>query len=260
MRDFNPNKETNEISRWLREYATRAGVTGYVIGLSGGIDSTLVANLAVNAVGSSNVVGVIMPIYSPKEDKADAYKVAESLGIETIYVDLQHTYETMMIETIVLDLGRLERANIKARLRMTALYAVAGKRNRLVVGTGNKSEDMIGYFTKYGDGGVDVLPIADYYKWEVKKMARYLKVDTYLVERTPTAALWEGQTDESDIGMTYDELDRILYFLLEQVGDLEIAHPNAKKNLPSRDKIDKVENMINNNKHKVEYPPIYRRY
>lgn len=249
MRDFNPNKETNEISKWLREYATRAGVTGYVIGLSGGIDSTLVANLAVNAVGSSNVVGVIMPIYSPKKDEADAYKVAESLGIETIYIDLQYAYEAMTDTD--LDLGKLEKANIKARLRMTTLYAVAGKRNRLVVGTGNKSEDMIGYFTKYGDGGVDLLPIADYYKWEVKEMARYLKVDTYLVERTPTAALWEGQTDEKDIGMTYDELDTILHFLeSDLLEDFRI----------SVEKIEKVRKMINANKHKNEYPPIYRRY
>ena len=251
MKNFNRNKESIGITHWLRDYAKNAGSVGYVVGLSGGIDSTLVARLAVNAVGAPNVIGVIMPIHSPVVDEIDAYKVALHLGIKTIYVDLKPTYD-IMIKISKLDLGRLEKANIKARLRMTALYAVAGKRNMLVAGTGNKSENMIGYFTKHGDGAVDVLPIAEYYKWEVKEIAKCFGIPIELVERTPTAALWEGQTDEDEIGMSYEVLDKILYYLEtgEEYPDIDILHA---------DKVEKVKKMIKDNKHKTEYPPSYRR-
>ena len=260
MRKFNDIfKQIDNISDWLKEYNKKSGTTGYVIGLSGGVDSTLVANLAVRAVGKENVVGVIMPIYSQPEDMSDAYKVANIIGIDAMAVDLQYSYDAM-IETTGLDLGKMERANIRSRLRMTTLYAIAGKQNKLVAGTGNKSEDTIGYFTKYGDGGVDVLPIVEFYKWEVREMAKMFGVPNELVDRGPTAGLWDCQTDEGELGMTYDEIDYILYFLLEAVGDLEIVHPNIKKGLPSKDKIKKIEKMIKVNKHKNEYPPSYRRH
>jgi NAD+ synthase len=248
MEKINMNKEATKVIRWLREYVESIGVTGYVVGLSGGIDSNLVAALTVAAVGDSNVIGVIMPIYSSEADEADAYQFATKLGIKTIYVDLKNTYNAL-VENPGLNLGKLERANIRARLRMTTLYAIAGKQRKLVVGTGNKSEDTIGYFTKYGDGGVDLLPIAEYYKWEVKEMAKCLEIPNALIERTPTAGLWEGQTDEGELGMSYDVLDRILYYL-ETGEEYPIDHA---------DKIEKVKEMIKNNKHKTEYPPIYRR-
>jgi len=246
--DFNAGIEVKKISKWLREYNDNAGTNGYVIGLSGGIDSTLTAALAVEAVGKENVVGVVMPIYSPEDDELDAWFVADFLGINVIDVNLKHTYNEMT-EAFGSDLGRLEKANIRSRLRMVALYAIAGKRNMLVVGTGNKSEDTIGYFTKYGDGGVDILPIVEYYKWEVKKMAKYFEFPLDLVERTPTAALWEGQTDEVDIGMSYDVLDDILYYL-ERGDEYPIMYA---------DKVDIVKEMIRKNKHKNNYPPSYRR-
>jgi NAD+ synthase len=246
--DFDSRAETREIAGWLQNYNANAGTNGYVVGLSGGIDSTLVAALAVKAVGKKKVIGVIMPLYSPGADEADAYRVAKFLGIETVFYDMRETYNAMVEESPI-ELGRLEKANIRSRLRMTFLYAVAGKNNMLVAGTGNKSEDMVGYFTKYGDGGVDILPIAEYYKWEVKKMARYLKVPGDLVERTPTAALWEGQTDEKDLGMTYDVLDSILYYL-ETGKEYPIKYAYE---------VQKVKKMIKQNEHKTKYPPIYRR-
>jgi len=248
MSNLNFEPEIKDIASWLENYNTISGTNGYVVGLSGGIDSTLVAALAVKAVGKENVIGVIMPIYSGEQDELDADRVAKLLGIETVFYDMRETYNAMVEEAPIL-LGRLEQANIRARLRMTFLYAVAGKNNMLVAGTGNKSEDMIGYFTKYGDGGVDVLPIAEYYKWEVKGMARNLGIPDDLVERTPTAALWEGQTDEKDIGMSYDVLDSILYYL-ETGKEYPIDHA---------DKIEKVKKMIRINEHKTKYPPIYRR-
>lgn len=261
MKEFNDvYKQIDGISKWLREYDTQAGTSGYVIGLSGGIDSTLVAHLAVKAVGVKNVIGVIMPIYSPEKDEADAYRVANRLSIEVVHVDLKHTYneivESMSMNEVT-ELGRLEKANIRSRLRMVALYAIAGNKNMLVAGTGNKSEDMIGYFTKYGDGGVDILPIADFYKWEVREMAKYLEIPNEIIEKTPSAGLWEGQTDEGELGMTYDELDSILDYL--EGNKIDPFFISAKNLSEWSDKVEKIKDMINKNKHKTEYPPIYRR-
>jgi NAD+ synthase len=240
-------KQIDNVSDWLSQYNNEAGTTGYVIGLSGGIDSTLVANLAVKAVGKENVIGVIMPIYSNSSDENDACAVADSLGIKSIIYDMKETYNAM-IEQSPIELGKIEKANIRSRLRMVFLYAVAGKENKLVAGTGNKSEDTIGYFTKYGDGGVDVLPIVEFYKWEVKEMARAFGVSDELINRVSTAGLWDGQTDEGELGMSYEEIDKIIHFLETGEG---IALPT--------DRMEKVRKMIAVNKHKLSYPPSYRR-
>jgi len=257
----NIDMEVDAIVEWMRNYAHNANSGGFVVGLSGGVDSAVVAALAVKAVGNESVHGLIMPIESNTlDDKLDAELVAQELGIEYDVLNLEDAYQSMMnsypahYET---QDERLMGANVKARLRMTALYQFAGEFGYLVAGTGNRSEDAIGYFTKYGDGGVDILPIAQFYKWEVRKLAEYFGYPDTIYNRTSTAGLWEGQTDEEDLGITYDVLDAVLMFLDGR--DNVIHFPEDVKHEERMDIVAKVVNLIHKNNHKANYPPIYER-
>lgn len=217
-----PAELAADISGWLRERLDEGGAERFVLGLSGGIDSAVVCGLCVQAAGADRVLGVIMPSSSNPDDAASAHKVAEALGVNTITVDLSSVAETFyaampsgaVLPTVSAGTAeqrqQLATANVRPRLRMTTLYYIANLTRAIVVGTGNKSEAMIGYFTKYGDGGVDLFPIIDLYKHEVRAVAREIGVPESVITRPPSAGLWEGQTDEDEIGMTYDELDRIL--------------------------------------------------
>ena len=209
----------------MRETAGTAGAKGFVVGLSGGIDSALVARLAQLAMPGA-VVGVLMPSHSDPSDERDAMLVAKHLSLPTARVDLSDTYDLLTaqvrgaLESLPPTIhrekthdeprARVPLANMKPRLRMTTLYFIANSLNYLVAGTGNRSELSIGYFTKYGDGGVDLLPIANLVKSEVRALARELKIPDAIVDRTPTAGLWIGQTDESEMGFTYDDLEKYL--------------------------------------------------
>jgi len=210
----------------MRERIAEAGAQGLVVGLSGGIDSAVVARLSQLAAPGA-VVGVLLPCHSEPQDDRDAALVAKHFSLPTIRVDLAQPYDvltdTMKISLTALPASihqerphddprsRVPIANIKPRLRMTTLYFVANSLNYLVAGTGNRSELAIGYFTKYGDGGVDMLPLANLVKSQVKALARDLNVPDAIINRTPTAGLWLGQTDESEMGFTYDELERYLH-------------------------------------------------
>jgi len=206
----------DRIGAWIREKVTEAGAAGIAVGLSGGIDSALVSVLAKMVLGK-NVLGAIMPCNSNPLDAEHARLVAEKFNIETITLDLAQICREYLA---VLPEGTdLARANLKPRLRMIALYFVANTRNYLVAGTGNKSERMIGYFTKHGDGGVDLMPIGNLCKCQVRQLAREVGVPPEIVEKPPSAGLWANQTDEGEIGMTYDELDGVLR-ALETGGDL----------------------------------------
>lgn len=202
--------DVDRIVAWLRQEVTAAGCQGVVVGLSGGIDSATVAALARRGFGD-NAYGLIMPCDSAAADAEDARLAAEEIGIAYREVDLTPVYRALL-EAFGLpdDLPRMVRANMKPRLRMTTLYAEAQLRQALVLGTGNRSELEIGYFTKYGDGGVDLLPIGEYLKHEVRDLARELGVPERIIERAPSAGLWEGQTDEGEMGLTYQELDHYL--------------------------------------------------
>lgn len=209
----------------MRERVTEAGAQGLVVGLSGGVDSAVVARLSQLAAPGA-AVGVLMPCHSDAQDERDAALVAKHFSLPTLRVDLAQPYDALAL--VVKDAlrtlpatihkehphddprSRVPVANIKPRLRMTSLYFVANSLNYLVAGTGNRSELSIGYFTKYGDGGVDILPLANLVKSEVQALARELNVPDSIVNRTPTAGLWLGQTDESEMGFTYDELERYL--------------------------------------------------
>ena len=209
------------IARWLRERADDAGARGFVFGLSGGIDSAVVARLC-QLAKPQRVLGVLLPCYSHSQDEEDARLVASTFSIPLVRVDLDSTFDalTEALQTAVkglptqvesLDIKQqMPEANVKPRLRMSALYFIANSLNYLVVGTGNRSELTLGYFTKYGDGGVDLLPIGGLLKSEVRALGRELSVPDPVIEKPPTAGLWMGQTDEEEMGFTYDTLEAYL--------------------------------------------------
>ena len=210
-----------KISTWLRDRATDAGARGYVFGLSGGIDSAVVAKLCQLAF-PQRVLGVILPCYSHSQDETDARLLATTFGIPVARVDLGPTFDALTdslshavrglpthVETIDIK-QQLPEANVKPRLRMASLYFLANSLNYLVAGTGNRSEITLGYYTKYGDGGVDVLPIGGLLKSEVYALARELGVPEPIITKPPTAGLWVGQTDEAEMGFSYDMLEKYL--------------------------------------------------
>lgn len=195
----------DRIATWLKERVVEAGRDGVVLGLSGGIDSATVGALSRRAVGDK-VLGLIMPCHSNPADERDALTAARSFDIKTQKVDLTPVYDALL--SVFPTGSDLARANLKPRLRMITLYYFANTLNYLVAGTGNKSEAMVGYFTKYGDGGVDVLPLGGLLKTQVRALAAELGMPREIIDRVPTAGLWEGQTDEGELGITYEELDR----------------------------------------------------
>ncbi len=217
----------SDIAEWMAGHVTLAGAQGIAVGLSGGVDSAVVARLAQMAT-NGRTIGVIMPCHSDPEDEADARLVADHFGIAVVRVDLEPAYDRLvhdLRDTLELlppgqapapavdrvDIrARVPVANIKPRLRMTTLYFVANSLNYLVAGTGNRSELTIGYFTKYGDGGADLLPIGHLLKSEVCTLARELEVPERVIAKPPSAGLWVGQTDEAEMGFTYADLERYL--------------------------------------------------
>jgi NAD+ synthase len=221
------SKRTDSIVEWLRQRLNQSGGRGFVFGLSGGIDSAVVARLC-QAAAPAGVVGVLMPCHSDPQDEADAQLVADHFRIPTLRVDLAPTYDrlTAALRDAIISLpagqfpgasdatedlkAKLPLANIKPRLRMTTLYFVSNTLNYMVVGTGNLSELSIGYFTKYGDGGVDLLPIGELLKSEVRAAAKDLGVPDAVIDKPPSAGLWLGQTDEAEMGFTYAELENYL--------------------------------------------------
>jgi NAD+ synthase len=247
-----PPHAVETIHQFLRSHALGAGSDGVVVGLSGGIDSALVARLARDALGAEHVLGILLPDASFSEPllrETRAY--AESLGIEhrTVPIEpVESAYRTLLPE---LD-DRVSLGNVKARIRMTIEYAIARERHRLVAGTGNKSELLLGYFTKYGDGGVDLLPIGDLYKTDVRTIAEELALPAEVRERPPTAGLWEGQTDEAELGISYEELDQILYGLEQLRTPEEIASLTGF----SVERVRAIDERILAFRHKRRMPPI----
>lgn len=198
---------------WLREKVDEAHAQGLIVGMSGGIDSSVVAFLIKKAF-PENSLGLIMPIHSQPKDRQDAEELAAAVGIDYRVVDLSDEHTSMMDKVMGQLDGEVSRrsadANLRARLRMSTLYAFGNAKNYLIAGTDNAAETFTGYFTKYGDGGVDLLPITNLTKREVYEWGRLLGVPESILQRPPTAGLWEGQTDEGEMGVTYDAIDDYL--------------------------------------------------
>lgn len=229
-------KIAKQIEDFLKEKTE--SLNGGVIGISGGIDSAVVAFLSVRALGKSKVYGLLMPY--GKQNTQDAEEVAKILGISYDIVNIKPLVKKF--EKALPFFGeKLTKGNLMARVRMCLLYGAANQQKKLVLGTTNKSEFLIAYYTKYGDGGVDIEPIGDLYKTEVWELAKHLGVPQRIIEKTPSADLWPDQTDEGEIGMDYHTLDKILQ------GETE--------GIDSR-LIEKVEHLKRSSEHKRKTPPI----
>ncbi len=249
------NKAKDIIVEFIRDKTEESGASGAVIGISGGIDSALTAYLSVEALGKENVLGIHMPELNitPAEDVLDATEVAERLGIELKTADVSGPFAAFM-ESMPVSHDSLYHANgnLKARIRMSMLYYYANMMNRFVMGTGNKTEILLGYFTKYGDGGVDLEPIGELYKTEVKEMSEILGVPDGIIKKAPSARLWPDQTDEGELGITYAKVDRFLALLLE--GETAQVAQNTLGLSPEQR--ESVISRINANIHKQKTPPV----
>ena len=243
MKDKLTRPLAGQISVWIEERVREAKAKGLVFGMSGGIDSSVVAALAKMACGD-NVLGMIMPCHSDPRSAADALAVARKLGIRTHVADLTTAYDALI--PMVPHSEGIELTNIRPRLRMAALYCAAQALNYLVAGTGNKTETMIGYFTKWGDGACDIKPIAGLYKYQVYELAHELQIPKEVIAKPPTADLWEGQTDESEIGMAYEELDAVLQGI--ESGEVASLNPAS---------VEKVRKMIASSEHKRRPVPVF---
>lgn len=200
------------IVNWLKERLAASGSKGFVFGLSGGLDSALVASLAVKAAPEA-CLGLIMPCDSNPLDAEHAILVAETYGLNTRVVDLSGPHRSLLFELRRGSEGqpaKLAVANLRPRIRMASLYFFANEQNLMVLGTGNRSEWYVGYSTKYGDGGVDLQPIIGLTKSQVRQLSSHMGVPEEIILKAPTAGLWQGQTDEAEMGFTYEQLDEYI--------------------------------------------------
>jgi len=232
-----------DITGWIRHQVKLAGAHGVVLGMSGGLDSSVVAVLCRRALGPT-VRGLMLPCRSDPLDEVHARLVAGQFDITAETIDLSGAFDLMV--SILPPGEKLAEANIKPRLRMIILYYYANNLGYLVMGSGNKSELMVGYFTKYGDGAVDLLPMGGLYKTEVRQIAEELGIPQEIIDKPPSAGLWQGQTDEGEMGIAYEELDRAL-----------MALQGSREHAPGDTVVESVRRMVANTQHKRLPIPIY---
>jgi len=269
-------------SKWLKEYCDKTGFDGYVIGLSGGIDSAVSMSLAVKSMGTDKVLGIILPCTKfgerlRTEDIEDAQLLADTFGVKTIQINLDNALHCILDQTIKNTnklKSNLVSSNIKARLRMTTLRSVAESNHYLVLGTTNKTEEYLSYFTKCGDGGsgVDVEPIIDFFKFEIFQMAKEIeingkKIPEKIINRIPSAGLFDDQTDENEIGYLYKDIDNYLIFrencvkstsinnIYENLSEIILNFAKLSGVSFEYSLVQKIENMIVSGQHKRLSPP-----
>jgi NAD+ synthase len=213
--DINTDIAQRVLSGFIKDQIDKAGLNGAVIGLSGGIDSALSAYLSVAALGAENVLAVRMPYKSSSEASlTDAETVIQDLGLPSIIVPITSMADALIEQFD--DMTRVRKGNIMARCRMIVLYDQSAARGLLPMGTSNKTEFLLGYSTIYGDSGVALQPIADLFKYQVRQLARAMSVPAQIIDKAPSADLWAGQTDEGELGFTYDDVDQVLYLLVDE--------------------------------------------
>ena len=248
---INPERTEKRIIEFIREELDKIPFHKAIIGLSGGIDSTVITYLTAKAIGSKNIFSLILPFQnSSLENINDAKMVAKKLSLHNEIINI-----TPMLKAYFKNFSKVNKirlGNKIARERMSILYDVAKKEKALVIGTSNKTELLLGYFTKYGDGGVDLEPLGSLYKTQVYQLAEYLNIPKKIIKKTPSADLWNGQTDEGELGLSYREMDEILYFLVDRGYKknriLELGYPEKK--------IKKIESLLRNSSHKRNLCPI----
>ena len=249
--DLNLKEIHNELVEFLRENFKKAGFSKAVLGLSGGIDSALVAYLLRDALGKENILAIMMPYKSSNPDSLNHAKlVIEDLKInsKTIEItDMIDAYFKNEKEATSLRMG-----NKMARERMSILFDYSSKENALVVGTSNKTEIYLGYSTQFGDSACALNPIGDLYKTNIWDLSRYLKIPNELIEKKPSADLWEGQTDEQEMGLTYKEADQVLYRMLEENKTVEEVLAEGF----NKDLVDNIVRRMNRSEYKRRMPLI----
>ncbi|MEM2873004.1 MAG: NAD+ synthase [Nitrososphaerales archaeon] len=250
-------KAEHEILEFIKKMVREANAKGVIVGLSGGIDSSVVAALCVKALGSNRVLGLLMPDrgITPASDVKDAKNLASKLGIKTYTIHIDAVVKTFLDSIPLENKDRIPIANLRARIRMVIDYFFANSLDYLVVGTGDRSEALIGYFTKYGDGGVDFLPIVHLYKTQVRQLGKCLGLPENIVNKPSSPRLWKGQRATDEIPVDYDTLDLILYAMFDlKMGDKEIA---SELKVPL-EIIREVKRRYNKSMHKRVYPPSLR--
>jgi len=239
---MNTKELVDKLVSWIRATVLAAGSKGVVIGMSGGIDSSVLAVLCHQAFPQSTL-GILIPCYNSQTEVEHAQAVTTQFSIPTRIVRLDSVFDAL-VKVLPDDkadpaINRITKGNLKARLRMLTLYYFANQLNYIVAGSSNRSELSIGYFTKYGDGGVDIAPMGSLVKGQIRELACFLDIPHQIIDKPPSADLWEGQTDEDELGFSYEELDR--YLLTGEATD------ELKK---------KIESMIANSNHKRQPPPV----
>ena len=251
--DMNYPEVEKRITRFIKEYVSNTNAKGVVLGLSGGVDSATIAALCSKALGGKNVLALMMPEKETRNQKDidDAKVIAEQFKIETQMVDLTLITESFYKAIPVFDQSdKLCKGNIKARTRMVVLYYYANKLSKVVCGSSDKSETLMGYFTKWGDGAADIVPIMDLYKTQVRKLAIHLGIPEELALKPSTPALWPNQSAETELGIKYETLDLILYGLERFMATEEIASQLGLQ----KETVDEVKNRWLANEHKRRMP------
>lgn len=238
---MNTQQLADRLVLWIREKVSAAGLKGTVFGISGGLDSSVVAVLC-RRTFDKDTLGLLMPCHSSQQDEQHALAVASKFSIPTQTIVLDDIYDSLLKILPFNEASpasQLAKGNLKARLRMLTLYFYANQLRYLVVGSGNKSELAVGYFTKHGDGSVDILPLGNLVKGQVKELAEFLEIPQEIINKPPSAGLWPGQTDEDELGLSYNELDDYL------TGD----------KVPEKIR-QKIEKLIASSDHKRKPPPV----
>lgn len=251
---MNEARIVERITKFFQEEFKSRNAEHGVIGISGGLDSAVTAYLAVKALGPKHVYGLLIPDSSvtPKKDTQDGLKVVANLGIRYKIINIGEVRKQILRN---FPKDKLARANFLVRLRMAILYYYASVKKGLVIGTADKSELQIGYFTKYGDGGADLFPIGELYKTDVRKLARFLDIPENIIEKKSSARLWKGQTAEGEIGVSYEKIDTILKEIDKSKKRKDsIPYDLIKINGIDENEVKTVIKWINKNKHKHEFP------
>jgi len=258
--EFDPEVTLNEILKFIRKTVEEAKALGVVVGLSGGIDSSLTTVLCVRALGREKVLGILMPTsFTPKEDVEDALELAKLLGIRTEKVSIDNVcksfFEMMHVKENSVEL-KISLANIRARIRMAILYFYANVHNLLVAGTGDRSESLIGFYTKYGDGAADFFPIKHLYKTQARRLAAYLKLPERIVWKPSSPQLYPGHKLSDELPLDYERLDPVLF------GLFDMKFPPKKVSEMTNVPLEIVIEIVNRNKkteHKRSLPPSLER-
>jgi NAD+ synthase len=253
LSDAEVEATADHLAAFVESVVGDAGTEGAVLGLSGGIDSTTVAYLAVEALGPDAVHGLVMPsVANSEENMSDAEWVAQELGIEYDVVEIQPIAETFFEAFPEAADDRMAAGNVYVRTRAVLNYFVANHEDRVVLGTGNRAEAMAGYYTKYGDQAVDCNPIGNLYKQQVRQLAAHLGAPENLVTKTPSAEMWSGQTDEAEMGLDYDTLDAILALHID--GPLSKAATVRALDV-DESHVERVVELYERSAHKRAMPP-----